>query len=243
MFRLLQPLYTHADLEILFNLNAVRPSSKASLQSVRITLPPPAGIARLWPGKQLPVALPQACQMTLTSLSQAMILALELLQAVHIRDERGTDGLATDVSRQRLRAWLLGHYQRLWTVSKTLDMFEPHPDGEPLISAFLLCFKVTCLPALEAGEQRGTLHRNAAVTSRCLAGILHACAQLPRYKSLHGELARCLVRIAGAVRSRRCVLEIVEEYLNPVIYHIVQDEQRFPKLAKDLQVCAYYSPA
>ncbi|KAH7045160.1 hypothetical protein B0J12DRAFT_669729 [Macrophomina phaseolina] len=219
-------------------------TAKSLLPSFRVTLPPPNSVLRLLPEGRPTIAIPEHCQMEISSAFQAINLALALLFPMwKILDSSSTMSLmgALGSAMPMLAADCLS---RLWARCEPLKVFKVtrRDQLDTLFLSFLSVLKLFVPEAAGVPTEVTLGPRIPTAFYETLSELSEHICRLPSSPEVQLELSHILLSLAWFDRSRKengfMAYEgssLHDELLFPILEAIAQDKSVVAELQPDLR--------
>ncbi|KAF1999599.1 hypothetical protein P154DRAFT_467308, partial [Amniculicola lignicola CBS 123094] len=243
---------------IVLGLEGVNELSQLTRSPFKIALPPSSSISTLWPDSQNHVALPQGTQRLINSLSEAILIGLQLLQViVNVEKSSGSTGSSFSASENH-QVWVLEHCTTLWRKFQHSSLNCDNGRNQDAVQSTYMQLLCELGGLGEAPVQAPALFqtaKSAVSISSSLAELLHLCSESPFSQSNQIQLATIITRVCGSLqaaedqdtktgRRSRSLESIVTGTLKPVTTCICTDVLVLSTLERDLQLalCLWTSP-
>lgn len=212
-------------------------------------LPLSSSIGEFWPSSQKFVALPQGCQITLTSRFRAVYLAFRLLQSLIVNGEanQASKYNTPTFSLESHLPWALDICRSLWQRIKHYKHAERDRLLDAVEAMYMEVLETAALPSIALGGDSPYSLKAGVALSTSLAELIQSCTTCPFSVPNQVRLASTLTRLRGALenadgcrrdqcRSRRSLENLITDNITPAIIDICQKVAKFTTLQKDLQV-------
>ncbi|KAF2813925.1 protein kinase rad3 [Mytilinidion resinicola] len=248
-------LYRSCVDDILRALEASFSRQSSSCPAFAITLPPSNGINDAWPESQHLVALPQGAQITVSSPSQATIIAFSLTSIIAAADAKILRSTLTHSWHDNTLQGALDSCARLWLLRARWT--KGNEQKSPKIDiAYLQSLEAVSIRQVPASGYPYLASDNAAASlSYGLSDVLKSYRGASFDGTLQGKLTWTLVRLRSLLdqpqeEAARVSWQpdgpkkIVNEILNPVLIQICQKSGIVSDLTRDFQVavCLFVPP-
>ncbi|KAF2280300.1 protein kinase rad3 [Westerdykella ornata] len=213
-----------------------------------IVLPPLTNVSDLWPESQSVIALPQGCQITLTSRSKAILVGLMLVQSLLDYSEARHEGQRTTVAPflDNYLPWILDSCLTLWRCFRLGRPVERNTVYNAIETNFMDVLGTATLPCIRSRDSPYSLKAAIALSTN-LADLIQSCTKSGFPVPNQTRLASLVVRLREAIENldggsggttdrRRDIKNLITDTMAPVILGTCENEERFASLEKDLQL-------
>jgi serine/threonine-protein kinase ATR len=212
-------------------------------------VPLSSSIGEFWPPSLKFVALPQACQITLTSRSQAVYIAFRLVQSLLMcsKANQMTKSNTAGFILEGHLPWTLEICCSLWQCFRRFKQAERDRLSDAVETLYMEVLQTAALPNLVAAGNSPYSLKTGVILSMSLAELVQICATSPISVANQVRLASTLTRLRGVLqshvdfgrdqcRSPRSLKNVITDTMAPSILGTCQSEAKYTALQKDLQV-------
>lgn len=237
---------THTIPGILISLGSLRSVHQALNPSFEAVLPPSQGISYVWPESQHLVALPQGCQVNVSSPVQGIIIALDFISVI-LNSIPSSKGYLLGGYQYNIAAWAFESCNRLWYTFKPIKTFaQPQDLAQQAETLYLETLNQTMLYG-GADYQIALSEKSTIILLDSLSDLLHICCCSSERRPLEVNLVWCLLHLLWHLSrsasedpsqgpANRFSRQLVSERLRPALYQVARHKAWFNNLTKDLQV-------
>lgn len=216
-------------------------------------MPGAGAIGEFWPSSLKFVALPQACQVTLTARSQAVYIALRLVQSLMMCGKANQETKSNTATFQFKGhfLWALELCCSLWQGFSRFKQAERGRLADAIEGVYLEVLQTVALPNIVAAGNSPLSLKTGVILSTSLAELVQVCATSPFSVDNQVQLASTLTRLRSTLetlddfgrdqcRSRRGLKNAIIDTMTPTILDTCQNVAKYSTLQKDLQVSALF---
>jgi hypothetical protein len=135
-------------------------------------IPLSKGITKVWPESIHLVALPQGCQVTITSPLQAVFICISVIKSIASERISLTADTLDSSGRSSNHLWAIESCSRLWPHYQRLKgQLEPNDDDSVFESSFLTMLNSFCFLPFETSRPRWTVQRSVPLLIEVYSSI------------------------------------------------------------------------